>query len=272
AKGLNFGQFCNAVPDAFTATSVDFAETKGIAVAGTAASTEPTSSANPNATVTAICGATAAPVTEHVVRESKTPNDSAPGLKGGQISTPGAVVAFDAAWPIIQLYDFSGFPTDVTVDYHKSGGDQIVPLHFDRIPTNLISTSVDRTAYPVNTQVFVQLNDPQLNIDPTEENSWTWGANATNSTLYYQAFNRNGGADADGTAGMQNLIGNLTNFMFNHNGQFLLNPAAQVVNVVDFQKNGKEPLTSLDGTGRGQTSVVRTASIGLNSTQVTFIE
>ena len=275
AKGLNFGQFCNATA-AFTATGVDFSETKGIAVAGSAASTEPTGSASPSATVSAACGATVAPVTEHVVRESKTPNDSAPGLKGGQISTPGAVAAFDAAWPIIQLYDFSGFPTDVTVDYHKAGGDQIVPLHFDRIPTNLISASVDRTAYPVNTQVFVQLNDPQLNIDPTEEDSWTWGANATNSTLYYQAFNRNGGADADGTAAMQNLIGNLTNFMFNHNGQIIINPAAQQVNVLDFQKNGKEPLkcSALTCTSptRGQTNQVRTASIAINSAPVTLIE
>src|SRR2546427_12270497 len=275
AKGLNFGQFCNATA-AFTATGVDFCETKGIAVAGTAGSTEPTGSPSPSATVSATCGATGAPVTEHVVRESKTPNDSAPGLKGGQISTPGAVAAFDAAWPIIQLYDFSGFPTDVTVDYHKAGGDQIVPLHFDRIPTNLISASVDRTAYPVNTQVFVQLNDPQLNIDPTEEDSWTWGANATNSTLYYQAFNRNGGADADGTAAMQNLIGNLTNFMFNHNGQIIINPAAQQVNVLDFQKNGKEPLkcsalTCTSPTG-GQTNQVRTASIAINSAPVTLIE
>src|SRR5437899_1367929 len=71
---------------------------------------------------------------------------------------------------------------------------------------------------------------------------------------------------------MQNLIGNLTNFMFNHNGQLSLNPAAQGVSVVDFQSNGKEPLTSADGTGRGQTNVVRTASIGFNSAPVTLIE
>ena len=270
-KGLDFGKFCS-LGTGTLATGVDFSETKGIAIARLSGTGGTDGSSSPPATVTTACGAFTAvsPLLNHVIRENKTLNVQAPGHNAGQIASNSA--AFEAAWPVIQLYDFSGFPTELTIDYHKAGGDQIAPLHFDRIPTNLISTSVDRTAYPVDSQVFVSLNDPQLNIDPTEEDSWTWGANATNSTLYYQAFNRNGGTDADGTAGMQNLIGNLTNFMFNHNGQFLLNPVAQGVNVVDFQKNGKEPLTSVDGTGRGQTSVVRTASIGFNSAPVTFIE
>src|SRR2546428_8060549 len=47
AKGLNFGQFCNATA-AFTATGFDFSEPKGIAVAGSAASTEQTVSASPS--------------------------------------------------------------------------------------------------------------------------------------------------------------------------------------------------------------------------------
>src|SRR3989442_2305417 len=263
-KGLDFGQFCSSTSTFAPNPGVDYSETKGFTVARagvTGAVDAPGSSAGFGACTTS---AGAGAKLTHVIREEKALNTNPAGFF--------ASANYIGAWPIIQLYDFSGFPTDVTVDYHKAGGDQVVPLHFDRIPTNLISTSVDRTAYPVNTQVFVQLNDPQLNIDPTEEDSWTWGANATNSTLYYMAFNRNGGVDADGTAGMQNLIGNLTNFMFNHNGQFLLNPAAQGVNVVDFQKNGKEPLTSADGTGRGQSSVVRTASIGFNSAPVTFIE
>ena len=102
-------------------------------------------------------------------------------------------------WPVIQLYDFSAIPSAVTVDYQKNGGDQIVNLTFDRIPQNLITTTVDRNAYPQNSQVFVQVNDPQLNIDPTEDDSWTWGTSATNNTAYYEAFTRNGAVDADGS-------------------------------------------------------------------------
>src|SRR5438552_3549321 len=264
-KGLDFGQFCSSLSTFSPKAGVDYSETKGFTVAKagiTGAVDKPANAAAITACTTATAPA-GAKIT-HVIREEKTLNTNGAGFA--------ADANYTGIWPVVQLYDFSGFPTDVLVDYHKAGGDQIVLLHFDRIPTNLISTSVDRTAYPVNSQVFVSLNDPQLNIDPTEEDSWTWGANATNSTLYYQAFNRNGVADADGTAGMQNLIGNLTNFMFNHNGQLSLNPAAQGVSVVDFQKNGKEPLKSADGTGRGQTNAVRTASIGFSSAPVTFIE
>src|SRR4029077_18391112 len=174
----------------------DLSETKGFTIArtnGTGAVNGTQLGSSVSNTCTAIVGGTSV-LSNHVIRENKTLNNQAPGGKIGQIATPGS--GFTKAWPIIQLYDFSGFPTTVTVDYQKAGGDQIVNLTFDRIPRNLISSTVDRTAYPVNTQMFLQVNDPQLNIDPTEEDSWTWGANATNSTLYYMAFNRNGAPDA----------------------------------------------------------------------------
>jgi len=282
-KGLDFGSFCSAT-SAITAAGVDFSETKGIAIARHATgSLNGTQAGGSNGGVQATCtAASSGGLQNHVIRENKTLNVQAPGGKAGQIASNNA--AFESAWPVIQLYDFgggSGTPVTVTIDYQKAGGDQIVNLNFDRIPTNLISSSVDRTAYPTDSQVFVQINDPQLNIDPTEEDSWTWGANATNSTLYYEAFTRNGAADADGVVvgtvpAMQNLMGNITSnaiFMFNHNGKFTLNPAAQGVTVVDFQKNGKEPLASTASTPlKGQTNQVRTKSIGFNSAPVTFIE
>ncbi|TLY04314.1 MAG: hypothetical protein E6K87_03410, partial [Thaumarchaeota archaeon] len=112
------------------------------------------------------------------------------------------------------------------------------------------------------------MNDPQLNIVPTEDDSWTWAANATNSTLYYQAFDRNGVVDADGTAGMSNLIPLLSSFMFNHNGKLTVNPATSTTRVIDFQSNGKQILTP----GRGNPAQVRTQSISLNSEPITLIE
>ncbi|MBI3640563.1 MAG: hypothetical protein HY223_09675, partial [Thaumarchaeota archaeon] len=280
--GLNFGNFC-AAASGTAAVGVDFSETKGFAEASTDAISTlgvgPTNGTqNPPATIppaTATCTGASGYTTEHVIRENKTLNGQAPGGKLGQIASATASVAFDSAWPIIQLYDFSGFPATVIVDYQKAGGDQISTLTFDRIPVSLVSSSVDRTAYPANSQVFVSLKDPQLNIDPTEEDSWTWGGNATNSTLYYMAFNRNGGNDADNVPlAMQTLIGNLTNFMFNHNGKFTINPAAQGANVIDFQDNGKQVLSSVNPTStiRGNFHQVRTNSIGFASDPVTFIE
>src|SRR5712692_5281615 len=227
-KGLDFRQFCSSA----SATSPSFSETKGFTVARAVAGPSVDKPANAAAFGACTSTASAAALAEHVVRQNKTLN----GV------TPSNSLGIGGAWPIIQLYDFGGSNPgtiqSVAVDYHKAGGDQVVNLTFGRIPTELISTSVDRPAgYPVNSQVFISMNDPQLNIDPTEEDSWTWGANATNSTLYYEAFTRNGAADADGGAGMVNLIPSLTKFMFDRNGIFTLNPAAQGVNVVDFQKN-----------------------------------
>src|SRR5437867_1618247 len=268
-KGLDFGQFCSSG----SAVTPSFADTKGFTVARAVAGPSVDKPANSTAfgACTSLNGAAGAAL-EHVVRQNKTLTHTNGVVTVGQIALGNA-----QAWPIIQLYDFGGSNPgtiqNVEVKYQKAGGDQTVNLTFGRIPSELVTSSVDRPAgYPVNSQVFITLNDPQLNIDPTEEDSWTWGANATNSTMYYEAFTRNGAPDADGTAGMQNLIGNLTTFMFNHNGKFTLNPKAQSVNVVDFQDNGKQVLVSADGTNRGQTNVVNTASIGINSAPVTFIE
>src|SRR5438309_5528801 len=276
-KGLDFGAFC-ASTTGNAVIGQDYPDTKGFAVARNGpALLAAVNGTQGGTSIGAACTGTDTPVSvpsEHVVRQNKTLNGQAPGGKLGQVSTNN--IAFSNAWPVIQLFDFgsgSGNLATVAVDYNKAGGDQIVTLSFDRIPTNLISSSVDRTAYPVNTQMFLQVNDPQLNIDPTEEDSWTWGANATNSTLYYEAFTRNGAADADGTAGMQNLIGNLTTFMFNHNGKFTLNPATQGTPVTLYATNGKQILTSTAaGAGPGNSNQVRTNSIGFNSGPITFIE
>jgi hypothetical protein len=256
-KGLNFGTFCPAV----TVGGVSFTETKGIAIANSGGSA---GSANPSSAT--ISGSSCTPSgasQEHVVRENKTLNSNPTVGKYGQIGFTSSEM-----WPVIQLYDFSSLPSPVTVDYQKSGGDQIVNLTFDRIPSNLITTSVDRSAYPENANVFVTMNDPQLNVDPTEEDSWTWGANATNSTLYYEAFDRNGNPDGDGAA-MTNLIGYLQSFMFNHNGKLTIDPSASGTRVIDFQKNGKQSTLS---PSRGDPAVSHTNSVSANSEPITFIE
>lgn len=55
------------------------------------------------------------------------------------------------------------------------------------------------------------------------------------------AFDRNGKPDADGTPAMQNLIGNLTTLMFNHNGALTGYPPQGVV-IVESQSNGIQTL------------------------------
>src|SRR5437899_214571 len=127
AKGLNFGEFC-ASTEGVTAASVDFSETKGFTTNAPSGGIEPTGSQNPFATVpVAGCGPAGGAPQEHVVRENKTLN---PG-NGGTIKV-GQIGLNQAAWPVIQLYDFGGIPSSVQVDYHKAGSDQVVNLTFDR--------------------------------------------------------------------------------------------------------------------------------------------
>ena len=262
-KGLDFGQFCSST----SAVSPSFTETKGFTVARAVGNSvdKPLKFTNFGTCTNLIATGS---LLEHVVRQNKTMTPANGAVSTGQIGYTDSNV-----WPIIQLYDFSSFPTAVVVDYQKGGGDQIVNLTFDRIPTNLVNATIDRTSYPQKTQVFMTIDDPQLNIDPTEEDSWTWGTSASNNTLYYQAFNRNGVPDADGTAGMQNLVPSLGTFMFDHNGKLTVNPAASnpSVRVIDFAANGKQ---LLNGTtiSHGNPATLHTASIGAGSDPVTFTE
>ena len=271
STGLNFGGFC--ATGSATIGGIDFgSQSKGFTVANGGFGSKygiNTTKLTVGGFSTPLCsgtsGVAATDHVENVVRENKTLNSISSGFA--------ATTDLIAAWPVIQLFDFgsTGIPTPVQVDYQAAGGDQIVNLVFDRIPSQLISVTTDRTAYPTNANVFLTMNDPQLNIDPTEEDSWTWGSSTTNNTLYYEAFDRNGNPAADKTpASMQNLIGNLTSMMFNHNGKFTFNPAPQGVQVVNFQQNTKEQLNQTVGAPGTVRDVNLLLSAG--SQPITFIE
>lgn len=264
-KGLNFGGFCDPTSAFSPNPGVTFSETKGFTIArGGFGSINDTNNGGAKITPSnlPICTNTQGTLTstpmEHVVRDNKTLNSNTNGF--------GATSNYVNAWPIIQLYDFSAIPTPVTVDYQKAGGDQIVNLTFDRIPSSMIHVIAPRPDFPPGSQIQGDLIDPQLNIDPTSQDSWTWGASETNNTLYYMAFDQNGNPDADGTAAMQNLIGNLTTFMFNHNGRVTENARPQGVVVFKSQGNGIQTLFA-DNSG-----LMRTKSITALSAPITLRE
>ena len=86
------------------------------------------------------------------------------------------------SWPFIQLYDLN--PTgNVIVQYNKGGGAQSVTLTFDTVD-QFAGLELDRANYPPNAQVHATVTDLWLNIDPTDEDSWTWATNATNDHRY----------------------------------------------------------------------------------------
>jgi hypothetical protein len=264
-KGLNFGGFCGPNSSFSPKSGLDYSETVGFTIArGGFGSINDTNNGGAKISpsnlpvCTNIQGILTTNQMEHVIRENETLNTNVDGFAANAIE--------EDVWPVIQLYDFSAFPTPVTVDYQNAGGDQIVNLTFDRIPSNLIRVFADRTGFPQGAQVQGDLLDPQLNIDPTSEDSWTWGTSPTNNTLYYMAFDSTGRPDADGTPAMQNLIGNLTTFMFNHNGALTQNVDPQGVIVARLQSNGIQTLF-FDSNG-----LLRTQSISGFSIPITLCE
>ena len=82
---------------------------------------------------------------------------------------------------------------DVIIQYNKGGGAQKATLTFDEAD-DFAGASLDRSVFPQNAEVHVDITDAWLNIDPTDEDSWTFTVNADNENhgLYYQVFDENG--------------------------------------------------------------------------------
>jgi hypothetical protein len=137
------------------------------------------------------------------------------------------ISAVDGLWPFIQLYSLN--PTgNVIVQYNKGGGVQSTTLTFDTVD-QFAGAELDRVKYTQGSEVHVTVTDLWLNIDPTDEDSWTFGADTTNSTTNYQVFDENGNRAGDavfgGTIDISTTLGNL---MCEDNCILLLDTDAQV--------------------------------------------
>ena len=127
---------------------------------------------------------------------------------------------------------------------------QSTTLVFDTVE-KFANLSADRTSYPQNGQVHLTLTNSILNIDPTDEDSWTFGTTPTNATMYYQIFNEDGTAASNSKISSA-LTGNTTALMFNHNDLIKMNMAAQGGNnVVDLQDNADTIVNSAGNINAG---------------------
>ncbi|MGI0063507.1 MAG: peptidase, partial [Nitrosopumilaceae archaeon] len=166
-KSLDFGVFCSSSTDS-SILGTSFSDTEGVAV--------PRSDGglldytNGNAPFSMCTGSPAGNNENNVVRNAKSVNTN-PSVPTGQI---GLKVG---AWPIIQLFSFSS----VEIKYNRPGGIEKVQLEYDDIPN--VSSTTDRKGYPNNAEVFLTINDIQLNQDPTDEDSWTFNINSTEATF-----------------------------------------------------------------------------------------
>ncbi len=161
----------------------------------------------------------------HVIREPPTLSSPPTGL--GQIGLNAG------SWPFIQLYNFN--PTgNVIVKYSKGGGDQIVTLTFDTVD-QFATIELDKTKYSPGSQVHVTVTDLWLNMDPTDEDSWTW--NTATGDAFYQVFNENGEDDADSPGATVAINPSFGSLMVEKNGVLLIDVDEQgsgdVVNLFD---------------------------------------
>ena len=213
-ESLDFGVFCSASTD-ITVLGIDISDTEGVSIPGSdgiTGSTDGTSSFN------ACTGSptTPSPNQNNVLRNAKSPNTNA-GMPVGQIG-----LDIDA-WPLIQLFSFSD---DVTIIYNRGGGSQRVDLTYSDIPN--ITLSIDRSTYPKGAEVFVTVNDMQLNQDPTDVDSWTFNINSPRTT-FYQAFTESGIDSGNGGPGLVNLNPYLGSLGFEKNGNLGMNLGSVVV-------------------------------------------
>ncbi len=131
----------------------------------------------------------------NVIREEKDVNQNRVGVGNGTNANPygGQIGIDEGAWPFIQLYKLSQ-GGNVVVQYNKGGDTQSTILTFDTVD-DYAGIELDRTSYPQGAQVHATVIDVWLNIDPTDEDSWTF--NTVNGTAYYHVYNDDDGGRGD---------------------------------------------------------------------------
>ena len=122
----------------------------------------------------------------NVIRENKTLNR---GVTSGVSVGNGPGIHHNNYWPFIQLYTFSSV---VDVQYNRGGGTQTVTLDFNDSYDDYAGLTLDRTSYPKGAEIHLTLQDAVLNIDPTDEDVWTFGARSTNASTWYGLFDEAG--------------------------------------------------------------------------------
>jgi hypothetical protein len=263
-KGLDFGIGCDAT-SATTAAGISLSDTVGVFFP-----TEPTGATVATVGLSDACAAGAFGTFDYqnVIRENKTQNSNTVATGNGY----GQLGYTDNAWPFIQLYDLN--PTgSVVVNYNKGGGTQSTTLTFDTVD-QFADLESDRTVFPTGANVHLTLTDVQLNIDPTDEDSWTWGTLASNNTVFYQLFDENGATDGDGFANndLTNSLGTDA-FMFEDNGILLIDLDAQgqnneVLRII----NNDDSATTGTSTVKASTVATSNGTIAAGDQPVTFTE
>lgn len=261
-NGLDFGTLCATGSTTNTFMGVTVGETVGVAVplGGLTGSIGQNGTSTGGPLTTQCAAGSNSTGHMNVVREQKDVNTNSGAGGIGQIGISDADL-----WPFVQLYTLN--PTgNVVVQYNKGGGAQTTTLTFDTVD-QFAGLELDRTTYPQGSQVHATITDLWLNIDPTDEDSWTFGANSADSSkgAYYQVFDENGdAAGAGSTTGVIQLTASkLGSLMCEDNCQLLLDPDAQGTDtVITIQDNDDSDIA-------GESEDPSTASVASNPGSLT---
>jgi len=280
-SGLDFGDLCEA-SDGLAAIGIDLSDTVGFASGNVTGGINGTSSGGVIGTTACLPdSATPSANNMNVVREAKDINTNPQANQVAGLAGQIGLLENGAAWPVVQLYSLSP-GGNVDVQYNKGGGAQSVQLTFDTVD-QFAGVTLDRALYPQGSQVHTTITDLWLNIDPTDEDSWTFGTNAANTTsvgAHYQVFNENGGP---GGAAI-NIESFTQSLMCEDNCRMLIDTNAQgsTLPVLTIQDNddsiltnlnatfGTSPTTSNNATAFGVLSA--TGQLGIGSVPVTITE
>ena len=128
----------------------------------------------------------------NVVRE-------APALSNGTTTNEyGNIQLGQNLWPMVQVLDFTS-DGNIDIVYNRAGADETVSLIYTDGADGL---TFDKDAYGLLHEVGMTVTDWNLNIDPTDEDSWSYTTLSSNATLFYQLFDENGARDSDGQTGL----------------------------------------------------------------------
>ena len=140
---------------------------------------------------------------------------------------------------MVQTYDFNP-DGDVAIKYSKGGNAQVVTLTYLNDASHLASLSLDRDYYPPGANVHMIITSLSHNIDPTDEDSWTY--DTSNGNAYYQVFDESGELT---TIGLDTPRTQVENFNFVDEALLMIDPSpndnsADATSVLLFRDNADQ--------------------------------
>lgn len=242
-QSIDFGVFCSGTTPS-SVLGADFSQADGAAIPDSAGLSGTTQG---NAGFNSCSGNATSPLSQNNVIRNPPSLNTNPKVPVGQIGINLNV------WPLIQLFSFTN---NVHIEYDRSTGAQSVDLDYTDIPN--ITLSLDRTAYPSGSEVFATINDIELDIDPTSQDSWTFNIASPEAT-FYQAFAVSGNS-ASGP-GLVNLLPSLNSLGFKDNGHLTMN----IGSVINLKTNSIQSSTLVTSNGVTYNKLVTFVETGTNT-------